>query len=88
MGKVTKESLTERIKRLESRGNAEYALGLTMNEEYQLEAYRMLLDLMPDGEHEHEHEWINVRHHDCDLMEQVCECGAKRSVYIRRPVRY
>ncbi|MCU3988425.1 hypothetical protein [Enterobacter mori] len=26
-----------------SRGNAEYALGLTLNEEYQLAAYRMLL---------------------------------------------
>ncbi|ENI1096040.1 TPA: hypothetical protein ACG0NL_000102 [Enterobacter hormaechei subsp. steigerwaltii] len=40
---VTQESLAEKIKRLESRGNAEYALGLTLNEEYQLAAYRMLL---------------------------------------------
>ncbi|MCM7102840.1 hypothetical protein M8O23_02275 [Enterobacter hormaechei] len=40
---VTKESLAEKIKRLESLGNAEYALGLTLNEEYQLAAYRMLL---------------------------------------------
>lgn len=40
---VTQESLAEKIKRLESRGNAEYALGLTINEEYQLAAYRMLL---------------------------------------------
>lgn len=40
---VTKESLAEKIKRLESRGNAEYALGLTLSEEYQLAAYRMLL---------------------------------------------
>lgn len=39
---VTQESLAEKIKRLESRGNAEYALGLTLNEEYQLAAYRML----------------------------------------------
>lgn len=46
MTKVTKESLAEKIKRLESRGNAEYALGLTLNEEYQLEAYRMLLKYM------------------------------------------
>ncbi|ENQ1389138.1 hypothetical protein ACJWDT_16540 [Enterobacter hormaechei] len=39
---VNQESLAEKIKRLESRGNAEYALGLTLNEEYQLAAYRML----------------------------------------------
>lgn len=43
MVNVTRESLAEKIKRLESRGNAEYALGLTLNEEYQLAAYRMLL---------------------------------------------
>ncbi|KJL59283.1 hypothetical protein [Enterobacter hormaechei] len=40
---VTQESLAEKIKRLESRGNAEYALWLTLNEQYQLAAYRMLL---------------------------------------------
>lgn len=40
---VNQKSLAEKIKRLESRGNAEYALGLTLNEEYQLAAYRMLL---------------------------------------------
>ncbi|MCM7139892.1 hypothetical protein [Enterobacter kobei] len=40
---VTQESLAEKIKRLESRGNAEYALGLTLSEEYQLAAYLMLL---------------------------------------------
>ncbi|HDR2758972.1 TPA: hypothetical protein QCJ74_002304 [Enterobacter mori] len=43
MVNVTQESLAEKIKRLESRGSAEYALGLTLNEEYQLAAYRMLL---------------------------------------------
>ena len=43
MVNVTMESLAEKIKRLESRGSAEYALGLTLNEEYQLAAYRMLL---------------------------------------------
>lgn len=48
MIKVTKESLVEKIKRLESRGNAEYALGLTLNEEYQLEAYKMLLARLGD----------------------------------------
>ena len=48
MVNVTHESLAEKIKRLESRGNAEYALGLTLNEEYQLAAYRMLLRFL-DG---------------------------------------
>lgn len=48
MVNVTQESLAEKIKRLESRGNAEYALGLTLNEEYQLAAYRMLLKFL-DG---------------------------------------
>lgn len=43
MVNVTQESLAEKIKRLESLGNSEYALGLTLNEEYQLAAYRMLL---------------------------------------------
>ena len=43
MVNVTQESLAEKIKRLESRDNAEYALGLTLSEEYQLAAYRMLL---------------------------------------------
>ncbi len=50
--KVTKESLAKKIKALESRGNAEYALGLTLNEEYQLEAYRMLIDLIPECDHD------------------------------------
>ncbi|ENH4957000.1 hypothetical protein ACLIAG_000090 [Enterobacter hormaechei] len=45
---VTQESLAEKIKRLESLGNAEYALGLTLSEEYQLAAYRMLLKFL-DG---------------------------------------
>lgn len=52
MAKVTKESLAEKIKRLESRGNAEYALSLTLNEEYQLSAYKMLLDYIRAEEHE------------------------------------
>ena len=46
MVNVTQESLAEKIKRLESRGSAEYALGLTINEEYQLAAYRMLLNYL------------------------------------------
>ncbi len=48
MVNVNQESLAEKIKRLESLGNAEYALGLTLNEEYQLAAYRMLLRFL-DG---------------------------------------
>lgn len=40
--KVTKESLAEKIKYLESVSK----LGLSLNEEYQLKAYRLLLDFM------------------------------------------
>lgn len=43
---VNAETLRLRIKILQARGNAEYALPLTINEEYQLEAYKMLLDCM------------------------------------------
>ena len=50
MVNVTQESLAEKIKRLESLGNAEYALGLTLNEEYQLAAYRMLLKYLSGEE--------------------------------------
>uniref|UniRef100_A0AAU7E3T7 Uncharacterized protein n=1 Tax=Salmonella phage pJS4 TaxID=3141578 RepID=A0AAU7E3T7_9VIRU len=39
--KVTKESLAENIGRLESYGD------LSLNEEYQLKAYRLLIDLIP-----------------------------------------
>ncbi|QHJ79757.1 MAG: hypothetical protein [Caudoviricetes sp.] len=38
--KVTKESLAENIGRLESYGD------LSINEEYQLKAYRLLIDFM------------------------------------------
>lgn len=38
--KVTKESLAENIGRLESYGD------LSLNEEYQLKAYRLLLDFL------------------------------------------
>lgn len=44
--KVTKESLERKIILLSGRINAEYGLGLTLNEEYQLEAYKMLLALL------------------------------------------
>lgn len=44
--KVTKESLAENISRLESYGD------LSINEEYQLKAYRLLIDLISDCEHD------------------------------------
>lgn len=50
MAKVTKESLEGKIKRLSMQGNPEFGLGLTLNEEYQLEAYKMLLGFMEDEE--------------------------------------
>ena len=43
---VNAETLQKRIKSLQARGNAEYALPLAINETYQLEAYKMLLDYM------------------------------------------
>lgn len=46
MVRVTKESLAENIGRLESYGD------LSINEEYQLKAYRLLLDFMRKEEHE------------------------------------
>lgn len=44
MSKVTKESLAENIGRLESYG------GLSINEEYQLKAYRLLMQFMREEE--------------------------------------
>ncbi|MER3091545.1 hypothetical protein [Salmonella enterica] len=44
--KVTKESLAENIGRLESYGD------LSLNEEYQLKAYRLLIELIPECGHE------------------------------------
>lgn len=46
MVRVTKESLAENISRLESYGD------LSINEEYQLKAYRLLIDMLPECEHE------------------------------------
>lgn len=43
MAKVTRESLSKRISRLECDAITE---GISLNEEYQLEAYKMLLDVM------------------------------------------
>ena len=46
MNRVCKETLRQQIDRLASKGNPEFGLGMTLNEEFQLEAYRMLLDYM------------------------------------------
>lgn len=46
MSRVCKETLRQQIDRLASKGNPEFGLGMTLNEEFQLEAYRMLLDYM------------------------------------------
>ena len=63
MVRVTKESLAENIGRLESYGD------LSLNEEYQLKAYRLLIDLIPECEHE----W-----HDCFLDPFCKKCGAMK----------
>jgi len=69
--KVTKESLAENIGRLESYGD------LSLNEEYQLKAYRLLIELMPDDKHKHN--WLDVTLFGLVVGRQVCECGATRS---------
>lgn len=69
--KVTKESLAENIGRLGSYGD------LSLNEEYQLKAYRMLIDLMPDDKHEHN--WIQMRELGMEKPWSLCECGATRA---------
>lgn len=48
MAKVTKESLEDKIKGIEYR----LRFGISLNEEYQLSAYKMLLDYMRAEEHE------------------------------------
>lgn len=48
---VNQQLLAKKIKRLESMGNTEFALGMTMNEEFQLKAYRMLLEYMQTCSH-------------------------------------
>ncbi|EFI3554551.1 hypothetical protein GY533_003411 [Escherichia coli] len=46
MSRVCKETLRQQIGHLASKGNPEFGLGMTLNEEFQLQAYRMLLDYM------------------------------------------
>lgn len=55
--KVTKESLAENIGRLESYGD------LSLNEEYQLKAYRLLIDLLPFEPCNHNWEKVGVAEH-------------------------
>ena len=55
MVRVTKESLAENIGRLESYGD------LSINEEYQLKAYRML------------HEYLD-REENRDVIKSRCDC--------------
>lgn len=43
MSRVCKKTLSQQIGRLALKGNSEFGLGMTMNEEFQLEAYKMLL---------------------------------------------
>lgn len=43
MKQVTMESVKQRISKLASRGNADYALGLTLNEEFELACLRELV---------------------------------------------
>ena len=70
---VNAETLQMRIKSLQARGNAEYALPLTINEEYQLEAYKMLLQLLP--EKTCEHEWVKAGHAE-GMYWNCSKCGA------------
>ncbi|ENW7558958.1 hypothetical protein ACFL9L_004344 [Salmonella enterica] len=60
--KVTKESLAENISRLESYGD------LSLNEEYQLKAYRLLIDLIPECNHD----WYRPME---GLAAQCVKCG-------------
>lgn len=48
MAKVTKESLEDKIKGIEYR----LRFGISLNEEYQLSAYKMLLDYIRAEEYE------------------------------------
>ncbi|HID7510355.1 TPA: hypothetical protein ACXHW4_004254 [Enterobacter hormaechei] len=64
--KVTKESLAENIGRLESYGD------LSLNEEYQLKAYRLLIDLMPK---ECQHKWRTIEYSHARELLQCSICG-------------
>lgn len=64
MNRVCKETLRRQIDRLESKGSPEFGLGMTPNEEFQLEAYRRLLAKLstcPNCNHETTTEDIEYR---------------------------
>ncbi len=65
--KVTKESLAENIGRLESYGD------LSLNEEYQLNAYRMLIDLLGEKTTGCVHDYKHVGNGVC----QCARCGRR-----------
>lgn len=64
--KVTKESLAENIGRLESYGD------LSLNEEYQLNAYRLLIELLRD---ECVHRWRFGSANTLQKQKQCVLCG-------------
>lgn len=69
MSKVTKQSLAERVKYLESVRK----LGLSLSEEYQLEAYRMLIDLLGEKTTGCVHDYKHVGNGVC----QCARCGRR-----------
>ena len=69
---VNAETLQERIKSLQALGNAEYALPLTLNEEYQLEAYKMLLQLLKDDARADCHCDCQFWHYDESREQCIC----------------
>ncbi|ENP2748034.1 hypothetical protein ACDF60_004528 [Salmonella enterica] len=72
---ITKESLAENIGRLESYGD------LSLNEEYQLKAYRLLLERFKIDDECH-HDWIITRKHAPEVgyvHKVVCnKCGRSK----------
>lgn len=69
---VNAKTLQEKVKRFEGLKQY-YSASLSLNEEYQLEAYKMLLQLLP--EKTCEHEWAKAGH--AEGMYWNCnKCGA------------
>lgn len=70
--RVNAETLQEKIKYLEL-CKLTPVLGISLNEEYQLEAYKMLLQLLP--ENTCEHEWAKAGHAE-GMYWNCSKCGA------------
>lgn len=68
MVKVTKESLAERVKQLERQHRV---FGITINEEYQLEAYRILFDLLSEHASGCIHDYGHIGYGRCECR----KCG-------------